>query len=60
MKTVDHDSEHGGCGASASIRLGLRVITAVGILATGAAVVRAQVVIDFDGLPAPHNLLAAP
>lgn len=60
MKTVDHDSEHGGRGASASIQLGLRVITAVGILAAGAAVVRAQVVIDFDGLPAPHNLLAAP
>lgn len=46
--------------ASPLVGFALRLMAVIGVIGIGTASAGAQVVIDFNGLPAPHNLLSAP
>lgn len=46
--------------ASPAVGFGLRLMAVIGVIGIGAVSAGAEVVIDFNGLPAPHNLLSAP
>lgn len=46
--------------APPAVGFGFRLMAVIGVIGIGAASARAEVIIDFNGLPAPHNLHSAP